>query len=219
MKDATKRRGVAAAACVFAACAALIVSESDQDPAVAARGGGCPAARAAQLPQQHDRWIRTVTPGRHVAEVNAAAAALSTAGSALEVKVVQPDSKPDVVVTADRDLERDWIAQTRGCLKPGLVPMVATVTLDPSPPAGTDLTLVMTRQLAVAFGLGPNDHTRCSTMATNQSRTRNGCGAQLDLLQPVDRAALIKVWGRLTSSTLPSSWRSASGRGAREAVR
>ncbi len=217
MNDA-KRRGVAAAACVFAACAALIVSATDEDPAAAASVGGCPAARAAQLPQHNDRWVRTVTPGPHVAEVKSAAAALSVAGSALEVKVVQPDSEPDVVVTADRDLARNWIAQTRGCLKPGLVPMVATVTLDPSPPAGTDLTLSMTRQLAVAFGLGPDDHSRCSTMATNQSRTRDGCGAQLALLQPVDRAALIKIWGTPSPST-PTSRRAAPGRGAGEAVR
>ena len=199
MNDAA-RRSVAAAACVFAACAALTITTAGDEPTAAAVGG-CPAASAAQLPEHSGRWPRTVAPGPHVAEVKAAAAALSAAGSGLDVQVVSSDSKADVVVTSDRDLKHNWIAQTRGCLKPGLVPMIATVTLDPSPPSGTDLALAMTRQLAVAFGLGTNDRSPCSTMATNQGRTREGCGRGLALLQPVDRAALISVWGVATAPT------------------
>jgi hypothetical protein len=176
--------------------------------APAAATAGCPAAPAPATPPPGGLWTKSVDPGPHLTQVRAAVAALNAAGSALKITIVEPgDAKADVRVLPDEDLEKNVIARTSGCLKPGFVSARATVVLDPDVPRGTNVDLSMTRQLAVAFGLQRNEEDTCSTLAFNQRKTIRGCDSSLGLLQPVDKENLVRTWGRR-----PEPSRSATGR-------
>jgi hypothetical protein len=191
------RRVASAAACVFAVCAVFAIDAAGSTPAAPVAGSaGGPATSAPAQPPMSGTWAKTVNPGPHPEEARSAVDAINSVGSALKMTIVKAgDPAADIRVLPDEDLSKNVIARTRGCLRPGYISTHATVTLDSDMPEGTDAVLAMTRQLAVAVGLQPNDKDACSTMALLQNDTIRGCGGRLAPLQLVDRKALLATWG------------------------
>jgi hypothetical protein len=185
---------IAAAACVFSASVVLTGFGEDHEWGGGPPEGSCrviiPAGRPAG-----GVWRRTIRPGRHLVEARAAVAAINAAGSALELSIAKAGSSADIVVADDTDLPGNRIGQTEGCLGPGQVPAASTITLERNLPAPVDRDLIMTRQIAVAVGLGGRRSTGCSTLAVEQQAMKAACGSGYRLLQPVDEQALRRVWG------------------------